>query len=275
MLGAPPGRISFPAIDRPSAGFLARFERALRAVPGDMLGAPVSATLGGCIEDDLANCVASLGPVSRFGVVTIGEARGLIGIPDAVVDRLIEYAYGGDGSEATAFERGLTPLGFRYAERAVALIVEAMAPAFSGRAVALSAMTDMPGEVLAAKTPMLACGFALEARGVALGAIGVLVPIRALAAIENEAGGDAGGDPDWRLRLEDTLSQTRTQARGVLARPILTAGEVAQLAPGVVIPIPTLSEVALIAGGYRIATGMADARDGRAAIVINRTEFTA
>ena len=91
-------------------------------------------------------------------------------------------------------------------------------------------------------------------------------------SIENAAGGSII-DEDWGARLADTLGNARINVRCVLARPTLSAGAVARLVPGSVIPIPNLNEVALIAGGYRIATGVADAREGRAAITINRTEF--
>jgi flagellar motor switch protein FliM len=114
----------------------------------------------------------------------------------------------------------------------------------------------------------------VTARDVSLGAIGFCVPVQALARIETGASG-ALADERWGDRLECAIAGARLNVRCVLARPTLSAGAVARLVPGSVIPIPNLNEVALIAGGYRIATGIADARDGRAAIVINRTEFQA
>jgi flagellar motor switch protein FliM len=272
-LGAPPGRIAFPAIDRPSAAFVARVERSLRAVDGDSLGAPFSTSLGGCVEGDFASCVASLGPVSQFSVIAIGDRRGLIGIPDAVLDSMVEFACGGDGSEATGNERGVTALGLAVGARIAAKLAVAVAPIFRGAAVQIEGATDLPSDAVALKAAALACGFAVEAGGHALGAIGLLVPMQAFADIESGPG--CGNDPAWTERVEGALAQTRTQVRAVLARPLLTAGEVARLTPGAVIPIPTMSEIALIAGGYRIASGVADARDGRAAIRINRTEFQA
>jgi flagellar motor switch protein FliM len=272
-LGAPPGRIAFPAIDRPSTAFVARLERSLRALDDDSLGAPFSMTLGGCVEDDFASCVASLGPVSQFVAIAIGDRRGLIGIPDAVLDRMVEFACGGDGSEATDNERGVTSLGLAIGGRMAGKLAAAVAPIFRGVTVRAEESTDLPGDVVALKGAALACGFAVEAGGHSLGAIGLLVPMQALADIESGPG--CGNDPVWSMRVEDALAQTRTQIRAVLARPVLTAGEVARLTPGAVIPIPTMSEIALIAGGYRIASGVADARDGRAAIRINRTEFQA
>jgi flagellar motor switch protein FliM len=270
-LGAPPGRIAFPAINRPSAAFVARFERSLRALENDALGAPFSMTLGGCVEGDFASCVASLGPVSQFAVVAIGDRQGLIGIPDTVLDGMVEFACGGDNSEATNNERGVTTLGLAIGARMAGRLAAAVAPVFRGMTVQTEGSTDLPSDVVGLKAAALACGFAVEAGGHALGAIGLLVPMQALADIESGPG--CIDDPVWSVRIKDVLAQTRTQVRAVLARPVLTAGEVARLVPGAVIPIPTMTEIALIAGGYRIASGVADARDGRAAIRINRTEF--
>ena len=82
-----------------------------------------------------------------------------------------------------------------------------------------------------------------------------------------------GSEEAFFEQLDEALGTARITVRCVLARPTLSAGEVARLVPGSVIPIPNLNEVALIAGGYRIASGVADARDNRAAITITRTEF--
>lgn len=268
--GAPPGRISFPAVHRPSAIFLTRFERGLRALPDDMLGLPFSAALGGCVEDNFTACIASLGPVSAFQVIDFGGHRGLIGIPDTVIDGLIEFACGGDGSEASVDVRGATTLGLALGARIAGTLITALQSVLPAK---LAGTTDMPGESIKANAAALACGFAVEARGQGLGAIGLLIPMRALA--EMESGTGRGDDPVWRSQLADAVAQTRTQVRAVLARPTLTAGEVARLAPGAVIPIPSMNEIALIAGGYRVASGVADVRDGRAAIRIQRTEFEA
>jgi Type III flagellar switch regulator (C-ring) FliN C-term len=269
-LGAPPGRISFPAIDRPSALFLTRFERALRALPDDMLGLPFSAVLGGCVEDGFAACIASLGAVSVFQIVDFGGHRGLIGVPDAVIDGVTEFACGGDGSEPSGDARGATALGLALGARLASALVAALQPVQPAQIIGT---TDHPGEAVPVKSGALACGFAVEARGQALGAIGLLIPMRALAAVE--CGTGRGDDPVWAAQLESAVAQARTPVRAVLARPVLAAGEVARLVPGAVIPIPTMNEIALIAGGFRVATGLADVRDGRAAIRIQRTEFAA
>jgi Type III flagellar switch regulator (C-ring) FliN C-term len=268
--GAPPGRISFPAIDRPSALFLTRFERALRSLPDDMLGLPFSAVLGGCVEDGFAACIASLGAVSAFQIVDFGGHRGLIGIPDAVIDGITEFTCGGDGSEQNGDARGASGLGLALGARMACALVTGLQPVQSARIVG---PTDHPGEAVPMKAAALACGFAVEARGHALGAIGLLLPMRALAAME--CGTGRGDDPIWAAQMAGVVSQARIPVRAVLARPVLTAGEVARLVPGAVIPIPTMNEIALIAGGFRVATGLADARDGRAAIRIQRTEFAA
>jgi flagellar motor switch protein FliM len=270
--GVPLARMVFPVTDQPSARFVTRFERALRALPDDSLGQPWSLALEGCVEAPFADCLASMGPTSRHVVVSVNGMNGLIGIPDAVQHALVEFAYGGDGSEPAPAPPVPTRLAARLGYRIATMVADAMAPALSGAEIAVLGATDVPAEAVPMKALALACGFTALARGVSLGAIGFCIPVRALAAIENDSGGSLV-DNRWEERIETALGSARTTVRCVLARPSLSAGEVARLVPGSVIPIPNLNEVALIAGGYRIATGVADARDGRAAITITRTEF--
>jgi flagellar motor switch protein FliM len=272
MFGAPLAPVSFPATDRPSAGFVTRFERALRAIPDDALGSPLSLALSGCVEEAFDACLASMGPTSRHVVVSVGGVHGLIGIPDAVLHAMIEFAYGGDGSESASSSLAPTRLATRFGYRMATLFAEAIAPALPGIDVTVLGATDVPAEAVTMKAPALACGFEVTARDQSLGAIGFCVPVQALAQIETVTGGSLT-DARWDQRLGNAIAGARVNLRCVLARPTLSAGEVARLMPGSVIPIPNLDEVALIAGGYRIATGVADTRDGRAAITIKRTEF--
>jgi flagellar motor switch protein FliM len=271
--GAPLAPVAFPAIDRPSANFVARFERSLRGVPDDALGVPVTLALGGVVEAPFVDCLASLGPVSQYAVLSVGGMHGLLGIPDAVQHSLVEFAYGGDGSEGLGATVVPTRLGTRLGYRLASTLIEAIAPALPGAGLEVLGATDNPAEAVPMKALALACGFEITAGEMSLGAIGFCVPVRALAAVETMAGGNAI-DEAWAERLSAAVANARINVRCVLARPTLSAGEVARLVPGSVIPIPNLNEVALIAGGYRIATGVADAREGRAAITINRTEFT-
>ena len=271
--GAPLAPVAFPAIDRPSASFVARFERSLRAVPDDALGLPVKLSLGGVVEAPFADCLASLGAVSRYAVLSVGGMHGLLGMPDTVQQALVEFAYGGDGSEGLNTSTLPTRLGNRLGYRMASVLTAAIVPALPGANLDILGATDNPAEAVPMKALALACGFEIKAGELSLGAIGFFVPVRALAAIETTAGIDAI-DEAWAERLEAAVANARINVRCVLARPTLSAGEVARLVPGSVIPIPNLNEVALIAGGYRIATGIADAREGRAAITINRTEFS-
>jgi flagellar motor switch protein FliM len=272
MFGAPLAPVVFPATDRPSAGFVTRFERTLRTAPDEMLGAPFTVALGGCVEAPFVDCLASLGPTTQHIVVSVGGAHGLIGIPDAVLHAMVEHAYGGDGSEPAPSTPAPTRLAARLGYRIASLLTDAVSPALSGADVSVLGATDAPAEAVPMKAAALACGFEVTAGDTSLGAIGFCIPVRTLAAIETMSGGVVA-DEDWAERLGSAVSNARINVRCVLARPTLSAGEVARLVPGSVIPIPNLNEVALIAGGFRIATGVADTRDGRAAIIINRTEF--
>jgi flagellar motor switch protein FliM len=268
--GAPLAPVAFPATDRPSAGFVTRFERALRACA--FAGQPFSVALSGLVEAPFADCIASMGPTAQHIVMSIDGSHALISIPDVVLPMLIEFAFGGDGSEAASAESGQTLLAMRFGYRIGTMLAEAIRPALPGGTISVLGATDVPAEAVPMKAMALACGFEVMAGETSLGAIGFCVAVRTLADLENAATGTAA-DQDWGAQLGAALGNTRVNVRCVLARPTLSAGEVARLVPGSVIPIPNLNEVALIAGGYRIATGVADAREGRAAITINRTEF--
>ena len=270
---APFAPLTFPAANQPSAGFVTRFERTLRTSPDDTLGAPFSLTLSGLVEAPFADCLASMGPTTQHIVVAIGGAHALISIPDAVLPLLIEFAYGGDGSEAAVLALRPSRLAARIGYRMGTMLVDVIASALPGAEIAVVRATDEPADAISMKAMALAAGFDVMAGDASLGAIGFCVALQTLAGIENTIGGGSAADDDWTARLGDVLGNARLNIRCVLARPTLSAGEVARLVPGAVIPIPNLNEVTLIAGGYRIATGVADARDGRAAITINRTEF--
>jgi len=262
--------MDFQATDRPSPQFFDVFKQGLRALPSETLGLDTTLTLSTCGETPLGALLAEIGPTERFAVLGIDGRQGVIGIPDATLDALVDLAFGGDARDAGP--RPPTPLGARLGDRIAAMLAQALAANTPHSAVRLVGATSAPAVVVPDDAPAFACAFSIAARGRALGSIGVCLPLAALAGAENAAA-QAIEDADWADRLETACGAIRLQVRCVLARPELTAGEIAGLAPGVVIPIPALGEVALIAGGYRIASGSADVHDERAVIVINKTEF--
>lgn len=269
--GAPLARLQFPAVDRPSAMFIARFERTLRTLSTDALGPPFAAAFAGAVEGDVASCLASLGSVARYGRVAFGDVCGMIAIPDTLLNDLIACAFGGD--ETGHADARATPFGHRMAEAMYRAFVDALGMSVPALKVRYTGLVDDPTEAMKLSTAALACGFAVTTHAGALGALGVVVPLRVLAACEASLGN--GSDPEWAVRLEMSVSQARVSMRAVLARPVLTTADLVSLLPGAVIPIPALNEVTLIAGGCRVATGVPDTVDGRAAIRITRTEFQA
>lgn len=267
--GAPLAPMVFPATDRPSAGFVTRFERALRTAA--LSDAPFSLAFSGLVEAPFGDCIASMGPTSQHIVLSVGRAHALVSIPDAVQPLLIEYAYGGDGSEVGS---SMPPslLATRFGYRIGTMLVDALRPALVNAPIAVLGATDLPAEAVSMKAQAYACGFEVLFGKTSLGAIGFCVAVATLADLENDDAAIAA-DRQWAGQLGEALGNARINVRCVLARPTLSAGDVARLVPGSVIPIPNLNEVVLIAGGYRIASGEADTCNGRAAITINRTEF--
>ena len=78
----------------------------------------------------------------------------------------------------------------------------------------------------------------------------------------------------WRDTLVRSVRDVRVPIRTVLARPVISAGEVARLRIGDVIPIRAPSQVTLLAGNQRLATGTLTELDGHAAIRIEPSEET-
>ena len=269
---APLFPMRFPAADSPSTAFVTRIERGLRAVDGDVLGAPFVIEFGALAANNFAACMNTIGDISSYVVVALDGAHGLVGIPDAMIHPITEFAFGGDGSDAAANSLAPTRLDAKLAFQIASALLQALAPVLPGAELRVLGATDAPAEVVPVNGQALAIEFTLRAHDLTIGTISALLPLRALAAVENASAGTTTDD-DWTSRLEVALASTRIDVRCVLARPTLAAGEVARLVPGAIIPIDSLSEVALIAGSYRIASGTADAHDGRAAILINRTEF--
>jgi len=272
MPRAPLARIALPPAERPSDAFVATFERSLGAISRDVVPLPFSVAFHGCVADDLNACIASLGPVSRFAILRGSAGPVLIGMPDNVAAAVTEFAFGGDGSDDRAAARAISPIGHACSQRLIEQLATALAPRLGGASIEKFG-SDL-ADVVPLTVPALACGFSLQANETPLGAIGVIVPLAVVAALENAAG-SGESSAEWSAQLAQSIAQARVDLRAVLARPTLSAQAVANLRPGSVIPIPTLTEVALIAEGYRIATGTADAQDGRATVVITRTEFAA
>lgn len=71
---------------------------------------------------------------------------------------------------------------------------------------------------------------------------------------------------NWVEQLRALGGQVRLPVRSVLARPVLSAGEVARLAVGDVIPIRAPDRVALLSGRHKLAVGHLDECDGHAAV---------
>ena len=72
--------------------------------------------------------------------------------------------------------------------------------------------------------------------------------------------------PNWLEQLRALGGEVRLPVRSVLARPVLSAGEVARLAVGDVIPIRAPDRVALLSGRHKLAVGYLDECDGHAAV---------
>ena len=86
-------------------------------------------------------------------------------------------------------------------------------------------------------------------------------------ALTGVSGASPRASPDrWAEQLRLLGEQVRLPVRTVLARPVLSAGEVARLSVGDVIPIRAPDRVALLSGRHKLAVGILDELDGHAAV---------
>ncbi len=79
-------------------------------------------------------------------------------------------------------------------------------------------------------------------------------------------------DPAWRDQMARSLGQVTLPARSVLARPVLTLPQLADLKPGDIIPIPPARNLPLIIGDRIFARGSLGEQNGLAAFRIETIE---
>ncbi len=131
-------------------------------------------------------------------------------------------------------------------------------------ALAHALAADMPGDWAADDAPaefVAGCDFTIDQLPAPAPHIGVRVMLQATSPL-------ACNDGDWDIRLGDLVREIRLPVRSVLARPLLSAGEIARLRVGDVIPIRAPDRVAMLCGTHRLAGGRLVERDGHAAIEI-------
>ena len=79
-------------------------------------------------------------------------------------------------------------------------------------------------------------------------------------------------DPAWRDQMSKALAHVTLPARSVLARPVLTLPQLAELKPGDIIPIPPARNLPLIIGDRIFARGSLGEQNGLAAFRIETIE---
>ena len=172
-------------------------------------------------------------------------AQLMIAVAPAALALLASMRFGG-GMQAAAVRAVPSPSETRLA----AGLAGALAADLSGDWV----VDDAPAEFVAGRD------FAIAQLAVPAPHIGVRIAPPAATPIANCG--------DWDLRLGERVREIRLPVRSVLARPVLSAGEIARLRVGDVIPIRAPDRVAMLCGTHRLAAGVLIERDGHAAIEV-------
>ena len=79
---------------------------------------------------------------------------------------------------------------------------------------------------------------------------------------------EPAADADWQARLQALGRSVRLPLRAVVARPVISAGEVVRLAIGDVLPIRAPDRVTLLTGRQSLAAGRLVESDGHAAVEV-------
>jgi flagellar motor switch protein FliM len=200
-----------------------------------------------------------------------------------VADLLVERNYGGR-IEALGSARMRRP--GRAETREFAALAERMAAALQASCddrLPVSAKLIAPidaddarelvpaGEAVAAITISMHCPPAPQPQQLTL-----FLPLAALRATSVLQATLAGRDETARRRWSEALQQRAGDiampARSVIARPMMSMGQLMALRPGDVIPITMPRQVPLLVSDRRIATGTIGERDGRVAFMIDQLE---
>jgi flagellar motor switch protein FliM len=100
-----------------------------------------------------------------------------------------------------------------------------------------------------------------------------LAALRASSVLPGDGGGrDAAARRRWAEAMEQRSGAIAMPARSVIARPMLSMGQLMALRPGDIIPITMPRHVPLLVADRHVATGTIGERDGRVAFMIDQIE---
>jgi flagellar motor switch protein FliM len=224
---------------------------------------------------------AELVSISQFQLSPM-KGRVLVRLEPAMVSAMLDAFFGGTPRESSAAKKEFTQTDIRLIGRIAKAVGERLAAAWnevgSFACHATGHATTIDGVRIAPATArMVVQRFRLALPSGTRYEIEIVYPLDGLQVAQDcmvPAGvaEERGPDPAWREQMGKVLSEVCLPARSVLARPVLTLPQLADLKPGDIIPIPPARNLPLIIGDRVFARGSLGEQNGLVAFRIETLE---
>ena len=221
---------------------------------------------------------SALSPMCAIAVCRMPPLKGqiLISVPPALVGRLTDIFFGGDGDNA-ADRAAFTATEQRVFLRLADLLADAHSRAWPGSATPeIAAVETVRNNLRMARDgdPAILQSLTLQRGKTLLGRIDF---VHAAPQLRGMFGTEEGGvnepaSPAWRQQLQSAMLNVHLPVRSVIARPEISLETLFRLSPGDIIPIILPPTVPVIASGRVLARGSIGEANGRAAIKIEQLE---
>lgn len=221
---------------------------------------------------------SGLSPLCAIAVCKMPPLKGqiLISVPPALVGRLTDIFFGGDG-DTVADRSAFTATEQRIFLRLADLLADAHSRAWPGPATPeIAAVETVRNNLRMARDgdPAIMQSLTIQRGKTQLGRIDF---VHAAPQLRGMFGTDDGGvnepaSPAWRQQMEAAMLNVHLPVRSVIARPEISLETLFRLSPGDIIPIILPQTVPVMANGRVLARGSIGEANGRAAIRIEQLE---
>ncbi|GGB52313.1 flagellar motor switch protein FliM [Blastomonas aquatica] len=219
--------------------------------------------------------------ISQFQLSPM-KGRVLLRMEPAMISAMLDAFFGGAPRESTVTKKEFTQTDIRLIGRMAKVIGERIGSAWnevgSFACHAVGHASSIDGARIAAPTArMVLQRFRLTLPGNSRYEIEIVYPLEGLQGADQcltpaAFAEERGPDPAWRDQMATVLADVSLPARSVLARPVLTLPQLADLKPGDIIPIPPARNLPLIIGDRVFARGSLGEQNGLAAFRIETIE---
>lgn len=221
---------------------------------------------------------SGLPPLCAIAVCKMPPLKGqiLLSVPPALVGRLTDIFFGGDGDTA-ADRSAFTATEQRIFLRLADLLADAHSRAWPGPATPeIAAIETVRNNLRMARDgdPAIMQSLTIQRGKTQLGRIDFVhaaPQLRGMFGTEEE-GVNEPASPAWRRQMEAAMLNVHLPVRSVIARPEISIATLFRLSPGDIIPIILPQTVPVIANGRVLARGSIGEANGRAAIRIEQLE---